>query len=91
MLTIFNLIICISYLELEYITFAEVTVDHRGYRRLTYDGFRFGVKTYYKNGETNWRCTSKGDVNGRCRARIRTQVINGYEMIKDVNEQHNHQ
>lgn len=72
-------------------TFAEVSVDIRGYRRLFLDGHRFGMHYQHVNEDTSWRCTSvMNNRTTRCDARIRTRVINGYEMIKNVDVKHGH-
>lgn len=79
----------------EYTTFAEVIIDHRGFRRLMHsDGFAYGVHHEYKDGATRWRCTL-GRVKGTgkrlgCRGSLRTKKINGYEMIKDPHVIHDH-
>lgn len=78
-------------------TFAIVTVDQRGFRRLIHEGFRFGMHYQHANDEISWRCTTRvKNRNGRCGARIRTRVINGYEMItfskgQNTNVEHDHQ
>lgn len=75
---------------LAYTTFAEVIIDHRGYRRLICNGFRFGIHYQHKNKEISWRCTTATKHSGRCCARLKTKLINGYEMIKSVNVNHEH-
>lgn len=80
--------------DLDYTTYADVVIDNRGYRRLLYNGFRFGIH-YDKKGETTWRCTTYVYKKGTgkrtgCRARIKSKMVNGYEMIKDPNVQHDH-
>lgn len=71
-------------LGLEYTTFAEVITNNRGYRRLLYDGHGFGIK-YQNSDEICWRCTIRP-----CRAKLRTKLINGYEMIKTNDIKHDH-
>lgn len=68
----------------EYTTFAEVITNNRGYRRLVYDGHGFGIK-YQNSYEICWRCTIRP-----CRAKLRTKLINGYEMIKTIDIKHDH-
>lgn len=75
----------------EYTTFAHVTIDHRGYRRLLHNGFRFGIHYQHSvNNEISWRCTRAVKPGGRCSARVRTRLVNGYEMLKCDNVKHDH-
>ena len=88
------LLLTISF-YLEFSTFANVINDLRGFKRLLHRGFRYGI--HYQNAKDpfiSWRCTSKkkeGDTTKRCPARIQTRLINGYEMIKNVNVKHDHE
>lgn len=71
-------------------------IDHRGFRRLLHNGFRFGIHYQHALNGINWRCTTalkQSDENGkknRCTARLKTKMINGYEMIKNDNIKHDH-
>lgn len=80
---------------LDYSTHAEIHVE-RGFRRLVCNGYRFAE--YYKYLKTEvvlWKCTKtvydrKSGKRKPCIARIRTKIINGYEMIENPNANHNH-
>lgn len=53
-----------------------------------YKGDQFGQIAECRNGEIIWRCTAKtinaiSKKTGKCKARLRTKFINGFEMIKD--------
>lgn len=45
----------------------------------------------HTNDEISWRCTSKNAKFRRCRVRLRTRLVNGYEMIKKTNIKHDHE
>lgn len=63
--------------------FANVVENHRGYRHLLLDGYRFGVHSHKPNQSgTYWRCTAYSqNTKTRCCARVLSKIINGYEMV----------
>lgn len=89
-----HLLFTISF-HLEFSTFANVIIDHRGFQRLLHRGFRYGI--HYQNAKDpfiSWRCTSitkEGKKTKRCPARIQTRLINGYAMIKNDSVKHDHE
>lgn len=60
---------------LKYPIFAEITDDV-----LKFDGFLFRRSGEYKN-TTYWSCFMRY-TGAQCRCLIKTEIINGYEMIK---------
>lgn len=79
----------------DYATFAEVSVDDKGFRRLLCNGYRFGQYYKYSKSDVCWKCTTNvhDPITGKrraCSARIRTKLLNGYEMIKNANIEHDH-
>lgn len=87
-----------------YTTIANIYRVKSGYRRLILDGHRFGelntIVTYEANSPAeqfinNWRCTAnvynqKMKKHKRCTVRLKTKVIDGYEMIEKINVIHDH-
>lgn len=77
-----------------YKEFAITSVNQRGRRVLMCPlGYQYSMHITSANG-TWWRCnTTTRDEDGkakRCQLRVRTKVINGYEMIEII-KQHSHQ
>lgn len=83
-------------LEQKYVTFAEIVVGVNGYRRLLYNGYRYGTRGKEAKPNTIWLCTSDvlcpktGKVR-RCKSKLRTAVIDGNEMIESTNTKHEHE
>lgn len=78
----------------EYTTFANIIVDHQGFRRLFLDGHRYGV-VLRKANEYVWRCTKNhphklSGKTTKCNGRLRTKMIDGYEMIQTPFVVHSH-
>lgn len=81
----------LSLFSTEYLTYAEIYVTKRGFRRLVYNGEQFGESRAGPNNITKWRCVSQiinkiSKKSGKCKAHLQTKVIKGYEMIRDPNE-----
>lgn len=84
-----------SLLGQSYQEFAVTSLNHRGHRTLVCPlGYTYSLHVSSPSG-TWWRCntTSIDMVNGkpkRCQLRVRTKLINGYEMIENL-KHHRHQ
>lgn len=79
----------------KFTTLAEIFVDTNGFRRLMYDGYRFGTRGKEAKPKTVWYCTANvtadtDNVRRRCQSKIRTSTINGYEMIQSTEIKHDH-
>lgn len=63
-----------------------------GKRQMIFDGHKFSEHVQLKNGIVSWRCTRHAPNENRtnCNARLKTKVIDGYEMIKNLNVVHKH-
>lgn len=76
--------------------FADINIDSNGFRRLIYGGHRFGHRKLYDDKtQVIWNCTSNyhDPSSGkwkRCNAKVRTCLIDGYEMVENVELQHGH-
>lgn len=81
-------------LPLEFVDFANIYESGKhGHRQLISNGFKFSEYYQSAKGEITWRCIKMPYCDGRrrnCGARLRTKVINGYEMIKNINVKHDH-
>lgn len=61
------------------------------------DGRKFGETKRGLDGIIHWRCTANGfnehlGRSTRCNVRLRTKLINGYEMLENtIMKEHNHQ
>lgn len=83
-----------------YTTFADIYPAPNGFRRLILNGYRFGERGTSSGGfdpipNQFWQCTAnirdiKTGKLKRCPVRIRTKVIDGYEMIYDTIVKHYH-
>lgn len=80
----------------EFNTFAKIEKTSRGYRRLFLDGYSYG-EAYKHPDRITWRCTGTHNIidshkksRQRCNALLVTEIINGYEMIKNTKVVHNH-
>lgn len=86
------------HIILDFITFAQIEITKRGFRRLYLDGYSFGESSRQTEGFLNrvhWRCTNSfvNSLNKRqrCKTYLTTELINGYEMIKSKkNNVHHH-
>lgn len=80
----------------EFTTFANICTSKRGFKQLVLYENTFGAIDQARNGTTIWRCTqpiinATTKKPGRCKARLRTKIIDGYEMIKNPLEpSHSH-
>lgn len=78
----------------DYQTFACITKSDRGYPKLLYNGFTYGIKNKLA-ATTVWQCTRNaktiegGEKNKRCSSKINTKIIKGYEMLSVRNPFHN--
>lgn len=61
-------------------------MTHRGYPRIEYCGYNFGVKTK-KSNKTTWTCTITKNKK-RCTASLQTIQIDGVTMMKVMNPYH---
>lgn len=81
-------------LKIEFTMYAYIHESGKhGHRQLICNGFKFSEYYASANGEIIWRCNKMFHCDGRrrnCGARLRTKVINGYEMIKNMNVKHVH-
>lgn len=79
----------ISFFVAEFSLYADIRITNKGYRRLTYGHHQFGEVSRLAKDIVIWRCTANGlkDVLGkrkRCNFRIRTKIVNGYEMLSRI-------
>lgn len=70
-------------------TFANIQTATNGFRRLFLKGFLFGQSKSNANSSIiRWRCTggwrNEHNKRVRCNAQVVTKILNGYEMIKSV-------
>lgn len=77
--------------------FADIFPAPNGFRRLILDGYRFGERgsSSGENPIRYWQCTAnvRDEDTGklkRCQTRLKTTIIDGYEMIQNPNVKHNH-
>lgn len=83
-----------------FVTFADIYPAPNGFRRLILNGYRFGERGSSsgirgKEPTQLWQCTAnkRDQETGkmkRCPVRIRTKVIDGYEMIRNADVTHYH-
>lgn len=78
----------------DYTAYANIIIDEKGFRRLLCNGYRYG-HYYVSTDEVCWKCTSnildtKTGKRRPCSARIKTKLIDGYEMIKNPYIKHDH-
>lgn len=73
--------------------YAHVTASARGFPRVIYDGYAFGMKAKTCNDPqqvTRWVCTgSESITRKRCCASIQTKQINGFTMMSERSCKHN--
>lgn len=81
-----HIMIVFHFLLPEYSTFAKIDVGSRGRLRIRCGGYTYGQLA---NNRFVWRCTANKNRK-RCSARIRTRIIEGYEMIRTTKCSHNH-
>lgn len=82
----------------DYATFADIYIASNGFRRLVLHGHRFGERGSNANRSVGihcWQCTAnmRDKVTGkmrRCTIRLKTKVIDGYEMIQNIDVKHKH-
>lgn len=71
-----------SYLDdYGYNIMADIRKNAKGIENLYHGGHK-----YYKYGDQNWRCTKMS----KCKAKVRTAVINGVTMMKFLEPEHSH-
>lgn len=78
---------------IEYTTFADICgIAKGGKRQMILNGHKFSEHFQLKSGDLSWRCTKHTSDGNRtnCGARVRTKVIDGYEMIKNPHVVHKH-
>lgn len=63
--------------------FAELVIED-GKMSLIHEGHKF-IRDRLDRGRSYWRCR-----RSKCKARMVSKLINGYEMMKVRNNQHNH-
>lgn len=97
-------LILIYFSSSDYTTFADIYRASNGFRRLVLDGYRYGELGIGHTYDANtcekiflqyWRCTAnvydqKTKKYKRCLVRLKTRVIDGYEMIEKTNVLHEH-
>lgn len=67
-------------------SFAELVIE-RGAISLIHSSYKF-IRDRVDKGRSYWRCRHSFKYN--CKARVVTKLINGYEMMKVRNGEHNH-
>lgn len=85
-----------NYLFLGFILRPDISIDSKGFRRLSYNGNRFGHRKRYDNRSTViWYCTASTYCpllgrKKRCQGKIRSKFIDGYEMVENIRVYHDH-
>lgn len=83
-------------ISIEYTEYAQIEMSDKGHRRLWLNGHKFGSGEYHRSSnETVWKCTRTGilgidGVKKRCKARMKSKNIRGYEMVKSSSCVHDH-
>lgn len=76
--------------------FADIRLTANGYRRLTYKGHKYGCRKINEGKEIiTWECTCTyldpiTKRNKRCYTKVKTKIIDGYEMLQPITTYHDH-
>lgn len=81
-----NIFLRHSQLFKGFVEYAEMIVEN-GATSLVHSNFKF-IRDRVDTDRSYWRCRHSFKYN--CKARVVTKMVNGYEMVKIRNAEHNH-
>lgn len=68
--------------------YGVIHYSDRGFERINFGGYSFGILSRQKNNRVIWRCTGAGHNNKRCLAVIHSSVIDQSVVVKPRKNNH---